>query len=576
MSAEPPRRVVLKPDVDADAIDDAARFAGWQLANIIPGDARHPRQLLFSVFDGGWLYLVDDARFSQRWFQAEGPRQNENLERVRALLDCEAPGAEPAPASQHSPTESSTAATVSPAGPPPPHRPRLADHVLPRLHLMDGSPHLLLHDNARGDALELDLERFEWLELADGTRDEEGLFLEASRRGVLHKRSELRALLEQLHERGELAGGIAGEQRATRIPEREVKLIPGLRLGCDGTGSCCRTYSSMLFDRAEAEATQGIAPPGLTARHARVFLPAFGANDAIQAVATRDGECVFLDADSRCVLHARGAKPRGCNDYPLTLVDDGSELWAVPVFECPCVQRSFLAEIPAVPPVLPTHESGLPEERPIIRLRERFELDSDTPLAREELRDWVQRGVAQIPKAMDQADALHWLWTWAHADLNAQEVHTSAPPTYALAPWIQMLGDYASRRVDSAAWRSTRDRTRRLVEWMQAACATLSDPQRVRALLAPAQEGAGSRRRHAAEWAYVRCQLGGYQFAQGSEPLRSALEQRCGRILLARAMLDTCPHASADDAARTSPLTAVEALLRSESLRSAEMAEVHP
>ncbi|MGE0326708.1 MAG: YkgJ family cysteine cluster protein [Polyangiaceae bacterium] len=575
MSAESrPQRVVLKADVDADAIDDAARFAGWRLTNIIPGDARHPRQLLFSVFDGGWLYLVDDARFAQRWFQAEGPRQTENLQQVRTLLACEAPDTEPAPAAHHSlaepsssPPDGTSDPVDDPLRPPLPHRPRLADHVLPRMHVMNGGAHLLLHDNARGDALELELEQFEWLELADGTRDEEGLYLEASRRGVLHRRSELRALLRQLHERGELAGGIAGEQRIPRVPEREIKLLPGLELGCDSNGSCCRTYSSMLFEEGEVKATEGITPPGLKPLHRRVFLPAFGADAAVQAVATLDGACVFLGADSRCVLHARGAKPRGCNDYPLTLVDDGETLWAVPVFECPCVELSFLREITTAPPGLPATEAGLPEERPVIRLREHFELDTDVSIDQAALREWVKRGIEQIPEAIDAVDALHWLWSWSHANVNETLASVRTPPSYALAPWVQRLFDYAERRLESAAWRSEQDRTRRLVRWMYEASSTLLDPARVSELLEQRQlDTTASRRQHAAEWAYVRCQLGGYQFAQGRETLRSALEQRCARLLLARAMGGTCPIASAEDPSRSSPLTALEALLRSETL----------
>ncbi len=490
----------MKLGVDGDAIDDAARFAGWRLVNIIPGDTRHPRQLLFSVFEGGWLYLVDDARFAQRWFQAEGPRRDENLARVRALLDCEAPGAEPQPAAALSRTESEGVLEDTSGGIPRPHRPRLADHVLPRLHVMGGSAHLLLHDNLRGDALELEPEQFEWLELADGTRDEEGLCLEASRRGLLHKRSQIRDVLSLLHSRGELAGGIPGEQQVPRFEDRPIRPLPGLELGCDGNGSCCRTYSSMLFDADEVEAARGIAPPGLTKRHGRVFLPAFGADPSIQAVATRDGECVFLEQDSSCALHPRDAKPRGCRTYPLTLVDDGAELLAVPVFECPCVERSFLKEIETRVPSLPSHEAGLPPERPITRLRDSFLLlEGGEQLSLEQLRSWRSTALESIPAAMDRYDPLHWLWSWGQScaaqAISAQRDATpsgatpsvqfdvSPPATYEMAPWVQRLLRYAERRVESAAWRAPQDRTRCLVEWMLTASQELLSPQRTDELL---------------------------------------------------------------------------------------------
>ncbi|MCA9630574.1 MAG: YkgJ family cysteine cluster protein [Myxococcales bacterium] len=573
MSAdEAPKRVVLAGEVDGDAIDDAARYAGWQLTNIIPGDARHPRQLLYSVFEGGWLYLVDDARFAQRWFQAEGPRQEENLERVRALLACHPPGTRPEPAETARAEDAATAEGAA-EGPPPPHRPRLADHVLPRLHVMADCAHLLLHDNARGDALELEPEQFEWLELADGTRDEEGLVLELSRRGRLRKRSQLHALLRELHERGELAGGIPGEQKVERFEERPIRALPGLTLGCDGNGSCCRTYSSMLFDAAEASAARSFRAPGLTTRHARVFLPAFGADPAIQAVATRDGACVFLDRDSSCALHAHGAKPRGCRDYPLTLIDDGRHLAAVPVFECPCVERSFLGEIATAPPELPENEAGLAHERPVTRLRSDFALDAERRLSLAQLRDWVDSGLERMPEEPRDVDPVHWMWSWGDA-AGDPDFEISAPPIYALANWIQRLQSYAKGRVESAAWRAPTDRTRRLVEWMLTASETLSDAETVRGLLSVAwvsgsdlePERSLRQRQRRAEWAYVRCQLFGYQFAQGDEALSHAVQQRCARLLLARAMLSRCPDRSADDAARRSPLTALEGLLRSESL----------
>ncbi|MEZ4229567.1 MAG: hypothetical protein R3B89_10395 [Polyangiaceae bacterium] len=319
MSAdEAPKRVVLAREVDGDAIDDAARYAGWQLTNIIPGDARHPRQLLYSVFEGGWLYLVDDARFAQRWFQAEGPRQEENLERVRALLACHPPGTRPEPAETARAEDAATAEGAA-EGPPPPHRPRLADHVLPRLHVMADCAHLLLHDNARGDALELEPEQFEWLELADGTRDEEGLVLELSRRGRLRKRSQLHALLRELHERGELAGGIPGEQKAERFEERPIRALPGLTLGCDGNGSCCRTYSSMLFDAAEASAARS-SGPGLTTLGTRVFLLAFERTPRSRP--WRLGTARIPGTETRAARCMPTAPSLEAAETTLTLIDD--------------------------------------------------------------------------------------------------------------------------------------------------------------------------------------------------------------------------------------------------------------
>src|SRR5690606_22554401 len=75
------------------------------------------------------------------------------------------------------------------------------------------------------------------------------------------------------------------------------------------------------------------------------------------------------------------------------------------------------------------------------------------------------------------------------------------------------------------------------------------------------------RQRHVrAEVEYLRCVLFGYQMVLGSADATTALKERCVRMLLARALLDEAPEECADDTSRASPLTAIEALLRSQAL----------
>src|SRR5690606_22980121 len=261
-----------------------------------------------------------------------------------------------------------------------------------RQHTMDGAPRLLLHDSVRGDALELSREQFEVVALAQGTRDIEGVMLEASRLGWLRRRSSIRDLFQLLHERGELAGGIPGEQRAPRHPERPLQVMPGLRLGCDGDGACCFTYASMLFSRDEAERALGHAPP----TPGRVFLPAFGVDDRVQAVSTRDGACLFLDCERRCSLHAAQLKPRGCSQYPLTFIDDGEAIRVAPVFECSCVQRSLLGELAGQAPDVGAHEGALAEEQPITRLPQQVQFSAERKLSRAELRSWTTAALKSL------------------------------------------------------------------------------------------------------------------------------------------------------------------------------------
>jgi hypothetical protein len=81
------RKVVLTSDVDADAIDDLATAAGWQLTNIVPEGPRRPAQRIFSTNGGdSAVYFVSDARLGVTYAAASGLEAEALLDRVAAEL----------------------------------------------------------------------------------------------------------------------------------------------------------------------------------------------------------------------------------------------------------------------------------------------------------------------------------------------------------------------------------------------------------------------------------------------------------------------------------------------------------
>src|SRR6185369_6332943 len=95
-----------------------------------------------------------------------------------------------------------------------PMRPRLANHVLARKHLVDGEPRVVLHDTRADRLLQIGLREWGLIAAADGTRDIEGIVLAAAREGAHARAPALRSFLEQLHAAGLLEDGAAPE-RAT-------------------------------------------------------------------------------------------------------------------------------------------------------------------------------------------------------------------------------------------------------------------------------------------------------------------------------------------------------------------------
>src|SRR5277367_2794044 len=200
-----------------------------------------------------------------------------------------------------------------------PARPKLAAHVLARRHLVDGDERVVLHDLGSGGLVQIGPREWGLLAAADGTRDLEGILLAAAREGAHARVPALEAFLQQLHAAGMLDEGIDPAPVAAGADDgaaaRPLDPLPGFTLSCDGSGSCCRIYASILFGPVEAARARALLPQVLGGgeRHERVFMPERGSGPTGGAVvALRDGRCAYLADSGRCAIHEAGgaaAKP---------------------------------------------------------------------------------------------------------------------------------------------------------------------------------------------------------------------------------------------------------------------------
>jgi lysine-N-methylase len=146
-----------------------------------------------------------------------------------------------------------------------PVRPRLAAHVLARRHIVDDEERIVLHDLASGRLVQIGPREWGLLMATDGTRDLEGIVIAAAREGAHARVPALRTFLEQLHLAGFLDDG-AGDPapapgEAPAVDEAlPLDRLPGFSLTCDGSGSCCRLYATVIFGPLEAARARVLLP----------------------------------------------------------------------------------------------------------------------------------------------------------------------------------------------------------------------------------------------------------------------------------------------------------------------------
>jgi lysine-N-methylase len=462
-----------------------------------------------------------------------------------------------------------------------PARPRLAAHVLARRHLVDGEERVVLHDLLTGRLVQVGPREWGLLAAADGTRDLEGIVLAASREGAHARMPALVTFLEQLHRAEMLDGGLEAAPAAAddaeildaSAAERPLDSLPGFTLSCDGSGSCCQIYASVLFSPVEAARARALFPQVLGGgeRHERVFMPEHGSGPTgVAAVALCNGRCAYLADAGGCSIHeaaGAAAKPVGCSAFPVLLVDDGETVRVSVAVECACVIASAgrSGGAPLVSPEARVR-GDLPPMLTVQSVPRTVQVSLAAKAPREALVAWSRR-VAALPPAPDTAAAMLSLGAALAVDgLAADPAPAVASPApiepSAVRPWIEALHRRAARRAhDDAAWRSERDLARRATRWIAGAAEALLDSGALEALLAapiPAPQ---------AEDLYLRALVHGHGLV-GDLPLSRALADRAVRLLVARAMprvfaaepLEDLPSLCAH------PLALVEAMLRGHGL----------
>lgn len=463
-----------------------------------------------------------------------------------------------------------------------PARPRLATHVLPRRHVVDGEERVVLHDLGTGRLVQIGLREWGLLAASDGTRDLEGIVLAAAREGAHARAAALRVFLAQLHAAGMLEDGVeepppAAVESAPPDPEdaaRPLDPLPGFSLTCDGSGSCCRFYGSVIFGPVEAARARALLPMVRDggARHERVFMPERGSGPTGGAAVTYcEGRCAYLGDDGRCALHAAGgpaAKPVVCQTFPATFIDDGERVRVSVAVECACVLASV--DRPGGAPLVPAGaraRGDLDGTLVIDRLADHVMITADSVAPRAAFMAW-SRAVTQALPAADTAAALLSLAravTSEGLDETAAARAIASPAAVRpedVQPWAEALSQRAARRArEDATWRSSRDLVLRAAGWLETAAGVLADREIATTLLA--QPPAAPR----SEQFYLSALLHGYRLA-GGRPVAVELHDRAVRILVARALghvMAGIPEEERDSAA-AHPLALVEGMLRGHGL----------
>ena len=460
-----------------------------------------------------------------------------------------------------------------------PARPRLAEHVLARRHLVGDRASVVLHDTRTGRAVQLGAREWELLAGADGTRDLEGIVLAAAREGAHARPPQLRAFLEQLWQAGFLAAGdeqAAPPTAAAQVDvdgRRALDVLPDFSMHCDGRGSCCRQYETVLFAPVEAARARALCPRVLEGgdKHERAFLPERGAGaQGGSAVALVAGACAYLDAAS-CRLHEAGgadAKPLGCRLFPATFVDDGVRVRVSAVVECACVLASVGHRdgAPLVPGAARTRGELAPEIDVVV-LPPHVRVTATRTVTREALHAWsAEQALAPAPR--DVVPALMTLADHVERDGLTPCPPHAPDPRGAPSPSQQarlrehlraLHARLGARAREGAGWRSEKDFARRAIAWMAEGC---------EATLAEGWEGALAAPDDATREAfYVRASIFGHALVIDDVPLAAALRDRAARVVLARALGRAfAPGPEPTDPAFREPIAVVEAMLRGHGL----------
>ena len=331
-------------------------------------------------------------------------------------------------------------------------------------------------------------------------------------------------------------------------------------------------------DIAQLQVFHGSSPHGSS----QLFLPTTGSvAGKTCTVMLVDGACPYLAQDGKCGVHQVGgasAKPCGCDIFPSTFVDDGAAVRVSVAVECRCVIASIGAQdgSPLVPRAARTEADLLPLSR-IVRLPEQLALTAERTASRAELRSWSEALALPLTQLSDgvaacwslaQSTIEHGLEPAAAVAALAQAAAPSAPSLgFRL---LALAGTTRDKKESAAGWRSEHDRARKLSDWFDEVAQGMLEPAVATELL---EQGALEPRH---ESFYLSAIIHGHLLVDDKLNLVQALRDRATRLLFARALarsvrLGQVPEPCRDDPSLGCPITAVEAMMRGQGLRSYAM-----
>ncbi|MCC6876434.1 MAG: hypothetical protein IT378_19175 [Sandaracinaceae bacterium] len=327
-------------------------------------------------------------------------------------------------------------------------RPRLAPWAAARWH----EGFVLLIDLRDGRTARVGPREWAVLRQLDGTRDLEGVRLAAARHGPRVSLEQVGAFVHELR-RLDLLGQVGDVPEPSFAADRPIVPFPSYHLRCDGSGGCCRLFSTVVFTPREAARARGSLP--LVDDLDGGFLPERGVEPGTLAGPMRDGACAYLEG-ARCALHAFG-KPLGCQTYPDRYVDDGTSIRSGPGLECRCEVDSLLEPLADDPPS-PARGAELPREVYVSIVPDTI-LTPAGPLPRGEYVEWEG-------ELEPGADLAAWLW----------ELSSGRTVAEVLGAWSARIELHLAQQ----SWRGPGDLVRRGLEWLRVATADAARQPRPR------------------------------------------------------------------------------------------------
>lgn len=428
----------------------------------------------------------------------------------------------------------------------PPHagaRPRLSPRVLPRRYV-DERERVALHVGANVVVIEEGAWRV--ARALDGTRDVEGVRLAAYAAGVACTEEEVVRIVDELSSAGAIELGVEvqrsdqGEvEDKAEVEARPVVVLPGYTFVCDGRGGCCSQYASIALDDDDvqrARAAKMRLLPG-DADGQRSLMPFDGSLSRRRlAMAVVEGSCLQLDASGRCGLHRDGghdAKPKGCQRYPRTFVDDGESVRVSVGLECDCAIRSAANDF-TEPLVIAARSTELAPEIAPRRIPELVPIAGSAA--------WRRADAARFMESLGRADGDVVRALVDGARRACAEARSAAGDPPDLGDMVRAYATATASADESArAWRAPSDRVRRIRAAARAAFdrvdldTTASDPR--------------------AEAFFLRAATFGRDFL-GPLPVAHALVGAAARLLVARHLDDPSRDALGH------PIAVMEALAR--------------